>query len=104
MAMKMNQNQNQFKISYTQQYVARIAVPLVEPLIPVPQMSSANLRVRRAVVETYRGRQLAPDDAMLPMPPHSQAQSMAAIVQDLQRRVKDLKLWDRAIRLLKKRI
>ncbi|XP_037725977.1 uncharacterized protein LOC119557327 [Drosophila subpulchrella] len=104
MAMKMNQNQNQFKINYTQQYVARITVPLVEPIIPVPQMSSANLRVRRAVVESYRGRQIAPDDAMLPMPPHSQAQSMSVILQDLQRRVRDLKLWERAIRLLKKRI
>ncbi|XP_002043225.2 uncharacterized protein LOC6618980 [Drosophila sechellia] len=104
MALKMNQYQNQVKINYVQQYVGRVAGPLVEPIFPVPQMSSATLRVRRAVVESYRGPQIAPDDAMLPMPPHNKAQNVGEILHDLQFKLKDFKLWNQVIRLLKKRV
>ncbi|KAH8355450.1 hypothetical protein KR084_007041 [Drosophila pseudotakahashii] len=98
MAMKMNRNQNQLKMKTNYTHF------MVEPIFPVPQMSSATLRARRAVVESYRGPQIAPDDAMLPMPPHNRAQSMGEILQDLRERVKSLKLWPRAIRLLKRRV
>ncbi|XP_017066760.1 uncharacterized protein LOC108104921 [Drosophila eugracilis] len=101
MAMKMNQNQNKFNIN---QSVARMTVRLVEPIVPVPQMSSSTLPARRAVVESYRGPQIAPDDAMLPMPPHKKNQSMGEILHDLRQKVKDLKLWHRTLRFLKKRV
>ncbi|EDV47466.1 uncharacterized protein LOC6551441 [Drosophila erecta] len=104
MALKMNQNQNQVKINYVQQYVGRMTGPLVEPIFPVPQMSSATLRVRRAVVESYRGPQIAPDDAMLPMPPHNKVQNLGEMLQELRFRLKDFKLWHQVIRLLKKRL
>ncbi|XP_017116169.1 uncharacterized protein LOC108138471 [Drosophila elegans] len=99
MALKMNQNQNQIKTNFAQQYVGR----MVEPISPVPHMSSSTLRVRRAVVESYRGPQIAPDDAMLPMPPHNKAQNMGEILQDLRQRLAIPKFWQRALRLLKKR-
>ncbi|EDX02378.2 uncharacterized protein LOC6525435 [Drosophila yakuba] len=104
MALKMNHKQNQVKINYAQQYVGRMTSPLVEPIFPVPQMSSATLRVRRAVVESYRGTQIAPDDAMLPMPPHNKPQNMVDILQDLRLRLKGLKFWQQVIRVLKKRV
>ncbi|XP_016983383.1 uncharacterized protein LOC108047630 [Drosophila rhopaloa] len=100
MALKMNHNQNQINTNFAQKYVGR----MVEPISPVPHMSSATLRVRRAVVESYRGPQIAPDDAMLPMPPHNKDQNMGEILQDLRKRLTVPKFWQRALRLLKKRV
>lgn len=93
--MNPDRNQNQNPI--------RRMDPLVEPVSPVQRMSSAGFRVRRAVVESYRGPQATPDDAMLPMPPHNKVQDLGKMLQNLQQRLAMPGLWQRTLRLLKRR-
>ncbi|EDW07309.2 uncharacterized protein LOC6584336 [Drosophila mojavensis] len=56
-------------------------------------------RERRAVVETYEGTQLMPDEAMLPMPPHNMARSPSLLLQDTRQW---LKRCQGLLRLLKR--
>ncbi|XP_041633012.1 uncharacterized protein [Drosophila kikkawai] len=77
--------------------------PLMEAITPVQRMSPAGFRERRAVVETYRGPQVAPDDAMLPMPPHNKGADFGQMLQNLRQQLAMPGLWQRTLRLLKRR-
>ncbi|XP_020801248.1 uncharacterized protein LOC110178454 [Drosophila serrata] len=77
--------------------------PLMEPVSAVQRMSSAGFRERRAVVEAYRGPQVAPDDAMLPMPPHNKVHDFGKMLQNFRQQLAMPGLWQRTLRLLKKR-
>ncbi|XP_023169479.1 uncharacterized protein LOC111598456 [Drosophila hydei] len=58
-------------------------------------------RERRAVVETYEGPQLMPDEAMLPMPPHNMARSPSVLLQDTRQW---LRRCQSLLRQLKRRV
>ncbi|XP_064555753.1 uncharacterized protein LOC135440487 [Drosophila montana] len=70
---------------------------------PMPSCSvrSPANRERRAVVESYEGPQMMPDEAMLPMPPHNMARSPSHLLQDTQQW---LGRWQILLRILKRRI
>ncbi|KAH8266868.1 hypothetical protein KR026_005935 [Drosophila bipectinata] len=98
--LKMNQSTDQ-KVSLGR----KLTPPLVEPVSPLTQLSGPTFRARRAVVEYYVGRQVSPDDALLPMPPHNKVLKMAEIMQMLQQKLlTSTNIWHRALQFMKRKL
>lgn len=75
--------------------------PRMGPLGSSNGVRSPASRDRRAVVELYRGTQMMPDEAMLPMPPHHIPQSTYEL---LLRTGKLMGRWQTLFGLLKRRL
>lgn len=75
--------------------------PRMGPLGSSSAVRSPASRDRRAVVEQYRGTQMVPDEAMLPMPPHHIPQSTYDL---LLRTGKLMGRWQTLLGLFKRRL